>query len=102
MFYKGMVIHCNNQTEWDELMDLLEAEGYQWPLGCPPSGYRYLCRYGKETQYVLIDSDVQKRFFRRGIDDIHSPDVQHFDTPIEYTDLIGGLRKISVTIDDLI
>lgn len=100
MFYKGMVIHCNNQTEWDELMDLLEAEGYQWPLGCPPSGYKLL--YGKETQYVLIDSDVAKRFFRRGIDDIHSPDVQHFDTPIEYADLIGGLRKISVTIDDLI
>ena len=100
MFYKGMVIHCNNQTEWDELMDLLEAEGYQWPLGCPPSGYKLF--YGKETQYVLIDSDVPKRFFRRGIDDIHSPDVQHFDTPIEYADLIGGLRKISVTIDDLI
>ena len=100
MFYKGMVIHCNNQTEWDELMDLLETEGYQWTLGCPPSGYR--CLYGKETQYVLIDSDVPKRFFRRGIDNIHYPDVQHFDTPIEYTDLIGGLRKISVTIDDLI
>ena len=100
MFYKGMVIHCNNQTEWDELMDLLEAEGYQWPLGCPPSGYKLL--YDRETQYVLIDSDVTKRFFRRGIDDIHSPDVQHFDTPIEYTDLIGDRRKISVTIDDLI
>ena len=100
MFYKGMVIHCNNQTEWDELMDLLEAEGYQWPLGCPPSGYQY--PFGKEQQYVLIDSDVQKRFFRRGIDNIHSPDVQHFDTPIEYADLIGDLRKISVTIDDLI
>lgn len=100
MFYKGMVIQCNNQTEWDELMDLLEAEGYQWPLGCPPSGYQY--PFGKEPQYVLIDSDVQKRFFRRGIDNIHSPDVQHFDTPIEYADLIGDLRKISVTIDDLI
>ena len=100
MFYKGMVIHCNNQTEWDELMDLLETEGYQWPMGCPPSGYKPF--YGKETQYVLIDSDVPKRFFRRGIDNIHNHDVQHFNTPIEYTDLIGGLRKISVTINDLI
>lgn len=100
MFYKGMVIHCNNQTEWDELMDLLETEGYQWPMGWPPSGYQY--PFGKETQYVLIASDVQKRFFRRGIDNIHNPDVQHFDTPIEYTDLIGDRRKISVTIDDLI
>lgn len=100
MFYKGMVIHCNNQTEWDELMDLLETEGYQWPMGWPPSGCQY--PFGKETQYVLIDSDVQKRFFRRGIDNIHNPDVQHFDTPIEYTDLIGDRRKISVTINDLI
>lgn len=99
MFYKGMVIHCNNQTEWDELMDLLEEEGYQWPMGCPPSGYQFF--YGKETQYVLIDSDVQKRFFRRGIGNIDSPDVQHFDTPIEYTDLIGGQRKIAVVLDDL-
>ena len=95
-----MVIHCNNQEEWDELMGLLETEGYQWPLGCPPSGYQLV--YGKETQYVLIDNDVQKRFFRRGIDDIHSDDVQHFDEPIEYADLIAGQRKISVALSDLI
>ena len=100
MFYKGMVIHCNSQTEWDELMDLLETEGYQWYWGCPPSDYRSF--YGKEAQYVLIDCDAQKSFFQRGINNIHSHDVQHFDTPIEYTDLIGGLRKIAVTIDDLI
>lgn len=99
MFYKRMVIHCNNQAEWDELMDLLETEGYQWPMGCPPSGYRFC--YGKDTQYVLIDDDVQKRFFRRGIGNIHSDDVQTYDAPIEFADLISGQRQISVALDDL-
>lgn len=100
MFYQGMVIHCNNQEEWDELMDLLEAEEYRWPFGCLPHEYSFV--WGKDTQYVLICKDVQKQFFRRGIRNIHDADVKAYAAPIEYADLIGGQRKITVTIDDLI
>ena len=99
MFYQGMVIHCNNQAEWGELMNLLEAEGYRWPLGDLPSEYQV--PYSTETQYALISSSVVKQFFRRGIHNIHDDDVEAYDAPIEYADLIGGQRHISVALDDL-
>ena len=99
MFYQGMVIHCNNQAEWDELMDLLEAEEYRWPSGNRPHTLPFA--YDENTQYVLISSSVKKQFFRRGIHNIHNDDVEAYDAPIEYADWIGGRRKITVMLDDL-
>lgn len=100
MFYAGMVIHCNNQIEWDELMDMLEVEGYRWTLNLLPHEIPFV--YNDSTQYVLISRGTKKQFFRRGIHDIHNDDVEAYDAPIEYADLIGGQRKITVMLSDLI
>ena len=33
MFHSGMVIHCQNAEQWNELLSMLEDSGYLWCTG---------------------------------------------------------------------
>ena len=103
MFHEGMVIHCKNGEQWNELLRMLEDFGYLWCTGnraftegvpYDPAESSFICiSDGSHTTWPI------NSFFKRGCDTIHEWDMEPYDTPIEFEDF---LSPVSVDIDDFL
>lgn len=103
MFYSGMVIHCQNAEQWNELLRMLEDSGYLWCTG--REVFEETSPYNRSQSSFICISDgtheswPARSFFRRGSSTINDGDMELYSPPIEFEDL---LSPVSVDIDDLL
>lgn len=103
MFHPGMVIHCQNAEQWNELLRMLEDSGYLWCTG--REVFEETSPYNRSRSSFICISDgthenwPARSFFRRGSSTINDGDMELYSPPIEFEDL---LSPVSVDIDDLL